>query len=82
MKDVKYPRFDSKMIGKFPFFFIYITRNVNLMTYVNFEFARLVQGFPGSVTPDYVPFQIWDSLQVVNPSSFESFHSSWSVIPL
>lgn len=22
------------------------------------------QGFPGSVTPDYVPFQVWDSLQV------------------
>lgn len=23
-----------------------------------------LQGFPSSVTPDYVPFQIWDSLQV------------------
>lgn len=22
------------------------------------------QGFPGSVTPDYVPFQLWDTLQV------------------
>ncbi|ERM98082.1 hypothetical protein AMTRI_Chr10g70 [Amborella trichopoda] len=33
------------------------------------EFRRRVlaafvpEGFPGSVTPDYVPFQIWDSLQ-------------------
>ncbi|XVF03195.1 hypothetical protein REPUB_Repub04eG0240700 [Reevesia pubescens] len=26
--------------------------------------ATSVQGFPGSVTPDYVPFQVWDSLQV------------------
>ncbi|OMO58736.1 hypothetical protein CCACVL1_25398 [Corchorus capsularis] len=22
-----------------------------------------MQGFPGSVTPDYVPFEVWDSLQ-------------------
>lgn len=27
------------------------------------------QGFPGSVTPDYVPFQMWDTLQV-NAKSF------------
>ena len=27
------------------------------------SFVQL-QGFPSSVTPDYVPFQIWDSLQV------------------
>ncbi|ONK76182.1 uncharacterized protein A4U43_C03F24790 [Asparagus officinalis] len=25
--------------------------------------AFVPEGFPGSVTPDYVPFQIWDSLQ-------------------
>ncbi|GER43803.1 hypothetical protein STAS_20672 [Striga asiatica] len=25
--------------------------------------VTVVKGFPGSVTPDYVPFQIWDSLQ-------------------
>jgi len=24
-----------------------------------------IQGFPSSVTPDYVPFQIWDLLQVI-----------------
>ena len=23
-----------------------------------------MQGFPSSVTPDYVPFQVWDLLQV------------------
>ncbi|KAH9772395.1 protein root UVB sensitive 3 [Citrus sinensis] len=30
------------------------------------EFSKLLylrHGFPGSVTPDYVPFQVWDSLQ-------------------
>ncbi|ESR51166.1 hypothetical protein CICLE_v10031554mg [Citrus x clementina] len=26
-------------------------------------FKTKLQGFPGSVTPDYVPFQVWDSLQ-------------------
>lgn len=41
-----------------------------------------MQGFPGSVTPDYVPFQIWDSLQVANPLFFESFHSIWRVFAL
>lgn len=25
--------------------------------------AFIPEGFPGSVTPDYVPFQVWDSLQ-------------------
>lgn len=31
-------------------------------------FSFLLQGFPSSVTPDYVPFQVWDSLQVTaNP---------------
>ncbi|KAJ0095821.1 hypothetical protein Patl1_16677 [Pistacia atlantica] len=31
----------------------------------NHIWRRLLQafGFPGSVTPDYVPFQVWDSLQ-------------------
>ena len=30
----------------------------------NFWWVFLLQGFPSSVTPDYAPFQLWDSLQV------------------
>lgn len=33
--------------------------------------SLVMQGFPDSVTNDYLPFQIWDSLQVM----FQSFFS-------
>lgn len=29
-----------------------------------FDIVLKIQGFPSSVTPDYIPFQIWDLLQV------------------
>lgn len=48
--------FFSKMINFFKFVFRYL-----------FVF---MQGFPSSVTADYVPFQIWDSLQVTITSSY------------
>jgi hypothetical protein len=34
-------------------------------------FVLPCQGFPGSVTPDYVPFQMWDTLQVRLPARRE-----------
>lgn len=34
-----------------------------------------MQGFPSSVTPDYVPFQMWDSLQVGNHLFVKYFNS-------
>ncbi|KAH9772394.1 protein root UVB sensitive 3 [Citrus sinensis] len=39
---------------------------VVVLTMSGDEFSKLLylrHGFPGSVTPDYVPFQVWDSLQ-------------------
>ncbi|KAL6012006.1 hypothetical protein ACLOJK_002476 [Asimina triloba] len=35
------------------------------------DFTSPVQGFPSSVTPDYVPFQVWDSLQVMLNASLK-----------
>ncbi|TYG90502.1 hypothetical protein ES288_A12G187000v1 [Gossypium darwinii] len=42
-----------------------IQRSVNGFNHVwrRFLDAFVPEGFPGSVTPDYVPFQVWDSLQ-------------------
>ncbi|KAH9772393.1 protein root UVB sensitive 3 [Citrus sinensis] len=42
------------------------TDPVVVLTMSGDEFSKLLylrHGFPGSVTPDYVPFQVWDSLQ-------------------
>jgi hypothetical protein len=41
------------------FFFLPEERSLGLM-----REPLYWQGFPGSVTPDYVPFQVWDTLQV------------------
>ncbi|OMO72011.1 hypothetical protein COLO4_27886 [Corchorus olitorius] len=42
-----------------------IQRSANRFNHVwrRFLDAFVPEGFPGSVTPDYVPFQVWDSLQ-------------------
>ncbi|XP_022726868.1 protein root UVB sensitive 3 isoform X2 [Durio zibethinus] len=42
-----------------------INRSANRFNHVwrRFLDAFVPEGFPGSVTPDYVPFQVWDSLQ-------------------
>lgn len=44
------------------------TGALKIFAYLNVPLTRCWcdpwQGFPGSVTPDYVPFQMWDSLQV------------------
>ncbi|XVF85815.1 hypothetical protein PTKIN_Ptkin17bG0147900 [Pterospermum kingtungense] len=42
-----------------------IHRSTNRFNHVwrRFLDAFVPEGFPGSVTPDYVPFQVWDSLQ-------------------
>ncbi|XVE74344.1 hypothetical protein DITRI_Ditri12bG0009600 [Diplodiscus trichospermus] len=42
-----------------------IQRSDNRFNHVwrRFLDAFVPEGFPGSVTPDYVPFQVWDSLQ-------------------
>jgi hypothetical protein len=37
-------------------------QHVFLLIFVNQK--KKLQGFPSSVTPDYVPFQVWDLLQV------------------
>ncbi|EOY01699.1 Uncharacterized protein TCM_011535 isoform 2, partial [Theobroma cacao] len=44
---------------------ISITRSADSFNHVwrRFLDAFVPEGFPGSVTPDYVPFQVWDSLQ-------------------
>ncbi|TYG41657.1 hypothetical protein ES288_D12G192900v1 [Gossypium darwinii] len=45
--------------------YLQIQRSVNGFNHVwrRFLDAFVPEGFPGSVTPDYVPFQVWDSLQ-------------------
>jgi hypothetical protein len=42
------------------------------------------QGFPGSVTPDYVSFQMWDTLQVKSFGRKNCLQAFWisKLLPL
>lgn len=51
---------DRDIVTTIPDIGVLLKNNTDLC----FHFFSL-QGFPSSVTPDYVPFQIWDSLQVI-----------------